>query len=50
MEIPQNCEPDSKLRTGVQESTAIEILKESVKLPQSFNVKIKYLPSSYIQD
>jgi len=40
MELPQHCPKDNDLKTGINSSLISLILKESVKVPQYFNVKL----------
>ena len=38
MELPQNCQKDETIKTGIEKNLISEIIKESVSLPKSFNV------------
>lgn len=38
MELPQNCQRDNSIKTGLDRSLISDILKESVKVPQDFSV------------
>jgi hypothetical protein len=40
MELPQHCSKDNDIKTGINSSLISIILKESVKVPQDFNVKL----------